>query len=208
MYSVPSSVAERVQREFNGRLRIRFSDKKRAFQVEARTHRGLSDIPLPENVPSDVAAKLKAVFYDDLQRARDGYSLVMEVQPGDRMPCPNCHMELKVPHRKTAEVNCEYCRVMGRDGRTTAGYWPLDSESFFERLRYLDPQRGYRRSGKQVDEANKRRQEIEEKDALNLLQSVNRDEYRNFAGILQTGTTTKNSAWTNAPESPLLKALR
>jgi hypothetical protein len=56
--------------------------------------------------------------------------------------------------------------------------------------------------------ANDARIAQEEKDALSLIAAVNRDEYRNFAGILQTGTTTRTGAWTNAPDSPLLKALR
>jgi hypothetical protein len=211
MYSVPDSVATRIKNEFDGRIRVRYSTKRRAFQVEAKTSRALSDIKFPNHFNGAQIKKVMDVFHDDIERHKDGYSLVLEVQPGDRMPCPVCSSTLKVPHLKTAEIRCDYCIVASggrKDGRVTAGYWPIDSEAFMDRLRYLDPSRSYRKGAKGVDAANAERQAIEEKDAMNLIGSVNRDEYRNFAGILQTGTTTKTGAWTNAPESPLLKALR
>jgi hypothetical protein len=111
-----------------------------------------------------------------------------------------------VPVNRTAEVRCEHCIFRRRDGRIVAAYYPIDSETLMQHLRYLDPARTHRRTGKDIDRDNARKQQINENDGMNLIESVNRDEYRNFAGILQTGTTTRTGAWTNAPESPLLRA--
>jgi hypothetical protein len=138
MYSVPDSVTTRIKSEFGDRLRVRYSNKRRAYQVEAKTSRALSNINFPPQLDGAKLKKIMDVFHDDIERHKDGYSLVLEVQPGDRMACPVCGSTLKVPHLKTAEIRCEYCIVASggrKDGRIAAGYWPIDSEAFLDRLR-------------------------------------------------------------------------
>jgi hypothetical protein len=211
MYSVPESTQRRLRNEFRDRIRIRWSPRAKAFQVEGRSHRGLSDFPIPTGLSKLQVAKLFDRHYDDLVRAKDGYQLIMEIQPGTRMACPgeDCPMELRVPVNRTAEVACGYCKARKRDGRYVASYFDLQSEALIERLRYLDPERTWRVAGlKQIDTRNAALERGREQDASNFIDSVNRDEYNGIAGILSNqGTTGKTSNWLDAPESPLVKAL-
>jgi hypothetical protein len=210
MYRVPESTTRRLRNEFRDRIRIRWSDRSRTFHVEGKSHRGFTDLPIPAGLTAAQERKFLDIYWDDLTRARDGYQLIMEIQPGARMKCPRegCHVTLKVPINRTAEVACEYCKSLKLDGRTIATYYDLESEALIERLRYLDPERAWRDESlrKGMERRNAKVTQDREDDALNFIGAVNRDEYRNFAGIQQTGTSTKTGAWVNAPESPLLRA--
>jgi hypothetical protein len=209
MYRVPESTTRRINDEFSRRIRVRWSDRTRTFHVEGRSHRGLTDFPMPPGLDKAQEARVLDMFYDDFLRARDGYQLIMEVQPGRRMKCPRngCHVTLQVPLNKTAEVPCWYCKSIGYDGRYIATYFDLESDTFIERLRYLDPERAWREKAKTTEQRNAERTAAMEQDALNFIGSVNRDEYARFAGIPQSSTAGKTSNWTDAPESPLIKSL-
>lgn len=214
-YRVPDSVTARLRREFDDRLRIRYSRKTHTFHVEGKVSRAISDMPIPNGLTKAKEDKLKENFYDDLIRARDGYQILMEVAVGHEFPCPRCGMPLKSPVMKSAEVTCLYCRNLSarlgqskRNGLVPMSYWPLDSEAFFERLRYLDPLRSWRRTMKQLDAENDRREEVRVKDEMNILESFNRDHYTQIAEIPQSALTHgKVRMWKDAPESPLVKAV-
>lgn len=193
--TAPTYVTERLEREFDGRLRIRWSYKRNEWQIEAKIARAI-----------DPGAQVDAAD-DDHIRARDGYAFVMSIRRGDRMPCPDCGFTLKVPVLHTAEVRCDYCRSRGRDGRHRAAYFPLDSELLFEHLRKIDPIRGYRDSlVRLADARNKAILAARERAALNEIQAANIDNFNNLVGIPQFGYSGKTQAWVNAPESPLKKA--
>jgi hypothetical protein len=208
MYSVPERTKRRIKDEFRDRIRIRWSDRSRTFHVEGKSHRGFTDFPMPPGLNGKQIAKLLDVCHDDIVRAKEGYQLIMEIQPGARMKCPRegCPMTLQVPINRTAEVACGYCKSLRLDGRTIATYFDLESESLIERLRYLDPERTWRaQARKGTDERNAALTAQREQDALNHIEAVNRDEYASFAGILKSSTSGKTGAWLNAPESPLVR---
>lgn len=137
LYKVPDEWRTRFQEEFPD-YRVRWSLRRSQWQIEQRAGRGA----LPP---------LRVDAHDDsLIRAADGYWLVMEFQPGDRMACPGvlsiqpreeCGALVKVPHRQSKEAICPQCRKMGRDGKNIAAYWPFD-EVLLDHLRYSDPLRG------------------------------------------------------------------
>ena len=136
-YRVPDEWRARFEAEFP-EYRIRWSLRRGSWQIEQRAGRGA--LPPLRIDPHD----------DSLIRAADGYWLVMEFQPGDRMPCPGilsirprrtCGAIVKVPYRESREAVCPECRKRDRDGKNIAAYWPFD-EILLEHLRYSDPLRG------------------------------------------------------------------
>jgi hypothetical protein len=199
MSYIPPDFTQRLTREFDGRLRMRWSDQRRAFQVEVKCGRRTHDIPLfnPQS--------------DDCVRARDGYMRVMEIQPRATFECPTrvskepnaprCGVKLEIPLRQRVEVTCLNCRQHGRDGRTRAEYWPLD-DRLLDRLKQIDPKRQW--AAQQVNEmdlSNKRAELMRELDALNDIDALNYDYYNAIAGIPQFGYAN-TTAWQNAPASP------
>src|SRR5262245_29340645 len=110
--NAPTEFTERLQQKFDGRLRVRWSAKEQHFVIEQRVGRAV------------VAPIRISEGRDDLIRARDGYHPVMVISAGDRMRCPTCHYEMKVPVRDTVDVKCEYCGLKGRQTHVVAGYWP------------------------------------------------------------------------------------
>lgn len=149
----PSSFVQRLTKEFGGRLRIRWSKRLNEFQVEQRVGRATT----PPIFVSE--------FRDDYIRAKDGYAYVLSVRPGDRMPCPTCGLELKVPAFQTTEVNCPRCSAKrNRPTGYTASYFPL-GESLIDYLKSIDPERdGYKRRLRDMDNNNFKLEAIKEKD--------------------------------------------
>jgi hypothetical protein len=180
----PSYVTERLKSEFENRLRIRWSFKRNEWQIEARVARAI-----------DPKSRVDTAD-DDHIRARDGYAFVLAIRPGDRMPCPDCGITIKVPVLQTAEAICSYCRYKGRDGRHAAAYYPLDSEKLFEHLRLLDPVRGYRTTlARLADAKNKQILAARERAAMNQIQAATIDNYNKLVGISQFGYSGKTQAW-------------
>lgn len=126
--NAPTEFVEQLERTFDGRLRIRWSEREHNFQVEQKVGRAV------------VAPIFIDPTRDDLIRARDGFHPVMSVQPGDRMPCPVCNYTLRVPVMDTHDIRCGYCATRGRTTRVVAGYWPLD-DNLITHLRKIDPLR-------------------------------------------------------------------
>lgn len=171
----PSSFVNRLKEEFP-LLRIRWSDKRSAWQIEQQIGRGC--LPPLHISPYD----------DDLIRAKDGYWKVCEVRPGTRMPCPTCNATLPVPELKFKEVKCANCVANGRDGREVAGYFPL-GEALLVYLRRMDPLRGgIERNAKEVDEHNKKLMASRERDLSNTVETI-KDDYGYIAGIPKVGYT-------------------
>jgi hypothetical protein len=122
----PRQFVEELERNFGKQLRIRWSNQRGAWLIEQRVGRRREPgVRISEDNDAQV-------------RARDGYWLLMEIRPGDRMPCPKCGLTLRVPIMDTADVVCDYCRLRGRQGRHRAAYFPLN-DILIQHLRRLDP---------------------------------------------------------------------
>lgn len=180
--NAPQAFQERLEREFRGRLRIRFSRKEQEWQIEQKVGRAT----LPDTYIS--------LYNDDAIRAADGYLHVMSVRQGDRMPCPTCRYELKVPVFATVDVACPYCESRGRTTRIVAGYYPLEGDALIQHLRRLDPERGASvELARDADRRNDARLASMERDALEASYGVSQDFNRLF-GIQQTGYTKASGA--------------
>lgn len=175
----PQQFVDRLEREFRGRLRIRYSHKEHSWEIEQRVGRAIQPdryIPLND---------------DDAIRARDGYLHVMSVRTGDRMPCPRCRMELKVPFNQTVDINCGFCELKGKQTHIVAGYYTLDGDDLIQHLRRIDPERGA--SVELARDADRRNQALEashERAALDASYGVTQD-FNRLYGIQQVGYTGK-----------------
>lgn len=179
IYSVGSDFLREFRKEFP-EYRIRWSLKKHCWHIEQRCGRGALS-------PIHVDA-----MDDGLIRARDGYWLVMEIQPGDRMACPRCHSTINVPICKFGETRCTYCIVQRRDGRVTAGYMPCNS-ILLEHLRRTDPLRGAtQRLAKEADVANQKRLDAAQRATSNAIEAASKDAFARLVGIPQFGYTGAN----------------
>lgn len=126
---------------------------------------------------------------DDLIRARDGYHPVMTITPGDRMRCPSCNYELRVPVRDTHDIRCGFCMLQGRQTRVTAGFWPLD-DSLIQHLRMIDPLLDHQTEvAEAADRHNRLLLKSQEEDASRPGYSALSDKYNNLVGIEQVGYT-------------------
>lgn len=117
--------------EFQGRFRIRWDARRGEYQIEQKVATGqiLEPEPDPETGMVDTQS-------EDWLRARDGYMKVMAIRSGDRMPCPVCHTEVKVPIMETRGTTCWTC-----GHRYIAAYFPLN-QVLIDRMRELDPENG------------------------------------------------------------------
>lgn len=168
---------------FAGRLRIRWSPKREAWHIEQQVGRAAS--PPYRIDPYD----------DSLIRAKDGYAFVMEVRPGDRMPCPACRTELKVPMMETAEVRCGYCKMQGRDARIRAAYYPL-GELLIDYLRKIDPERGATKElADEADRANRALLAAQERNVMNSVEAAGKQDFTNIMGIQSVGYTGRERMW-------------
>lgn len=168
------SFAEELNKEFNGRFRIRWSEKRQVWQLEQKVRPGLElEPPVNESGEYDT--------YDDAYiRARDGYWLIQTITAGDRMPCPICNNTLHVPHMRTAEVQCRRCQLMGKDGRYMAGYYPLN-HTLIEHLKDIDPERdGLKRTRQRVHARNAELRQRRDKEVLDKADGRVLDDHRQW----------------------------
>jgi DNA-directed RNA polymerase subunit RPC12/RpoP len=142
--SIPTWFEEALEREFQGLLRIRWSEKRREWHIEQKVGRGIFTPP-------------KAVEVEDDRwiRARDGYAFFAAVQSTPHRRCPECHLMMDVPQCAFREVRCDYCGFKGLSGRLVLAYFPL-GEKLLEHLRKHDPYRD--RIRKNVAEADRQNQ--------------------------------------------------
>jgi hypothetical protein len=177
----PVDFADRLERIFDGRIRARWSNRRQEWHLEYKIARGKATVPFYIDSNDDPAI-----------RARDGYALLMAVRTGDRMPCPRCGYELKVPIFEKAEAICQYCVMHGRDGRTAAVFFPLDGDQLIQYLISLDPLRTYRDGlHKRADANNELRQAARERKFKNEIQAHTLDNYNKLVGIESVGYTGK-----------------
>lgn len=173
----PQEFVERLERMFDGRLRIRWSQSQREWHIEQKV--GFGRIP-PARIDEGS---------DDLIRARDGYHFVMAVRQGDRMPCPKCGLTLRVPVRDTVDVHCGYCKLRGRTSSVVCGYWPLD-DTLLTHLRKIDPTRDVDLAA-EADAQNVLLLKSMEDDAVAAGNAEASDLYNRIVGIPQVGYTGK-----------------
>ena len=177
MYSVPPEFAERLDHEFDGRLRVRWSIPEGAFVIEQKIARGLADLfPAEEHEDAKI-------------RLRDGYLKIMSVRNGDRMPCPRCGLTLRVPKFEIRLLECGYCKRRGYDYQHPAGFFELN-DRLLEYLRSLDPKKGgSRRNRDRVDINNKKVEVAHEHEADNVLEAAVSNSFTQIAGIQSVGWT-------------------
>lgn len=179
MYSVPAAFTARLNQEFDGRLRLRWSNARQEFQLEQRVRRGLVD------------SFVRDTHDDTGIRRRDGYLYILSIRPGTRMPCPRCGLELKVPVREIRELSCLYCKMQGREHHVPAGYFPLD-DTLIDYLKQIDPERGAsRRLRQQVERTNAGVQTAQEQAVMGHTTDAASDDFNRIAGIPSVGYTGK-----------------
>ena len=164
MRSAPRWVVRRLQTEFGGRLRLRWSNRRQAWFIEQRLAPGqILTPPRRTDGPWDTEN-------DRYIQARDGYGEVLRITAGDRMQCERCFLPVKVPVLEFGEARCEHCIARGVDARYRASYWPIDSEAILQHLRRLDPERGRVLDYiKDLDAANHARSQAIDRTADNAL---------------------------------------
>lgn len=179
MYTVPSEFSKRLDQEFNGRLRIRWSSARHEFHIEQKVRRGMHDGPVKNN--QDDAGICQ----------RDGYLYLFSIRPGTKMPCPRCPNELDVPVAEIREISCSVCKLNGKEHRVIAGYFPLN-ECLIDHLKMLDPERGAsQRLNAQVLKNNLANQARRGQAVIDTTSDKLNDDFSRIAGIPQVGYTGK-----------------
>lgn len=128
MERLPDSAERRLQDEFHGRVRIRWSRQRRCFMVEQREAESLEPGSVDLNHDND-----------EQVRARDGFSLMYEVWPGSKAPCPHCGLPVALIPGRIRRYTCEGCKAMGKSSNHVdiASFYP-DSEALLQELRKVD----------------------------------------------------------------------
>lgn len=185
---VSEEFSKQLEREFKGRFRVRWSNRRDAYQVEFKVQPGqVLEPPLDKDGQQNT-------FDDDYIRARDGYDFLVEVKRGDRMACPVCGFDVKLRPLQMREAKCEYCALHGRDGRVSAVFYPLN-HILIEHLRFIDPATG---GGKRVLAMVRRNAALKEQRenlaALNEVDEVSKEFFPSFYGIKSWGYTGSGPA--------------
>lgn len=196
--SIPDYIHEQIERRFQGRFRLRWSDAENIFLYEQKVRRAVAEGFAPISVKSERHYQSR---YEDQIRARDGYVLVMKVAPGTQTRCTVCHGTVSIPAFKSAQVHCGFCASKGRRSDFVAGYFPL-SDSLLDELERIDPDRG---GNERVFEAQRKAELFREKELeWNLTapaEAAFRERFNRLVGIPQVSLSGKTAAWTDAPES-------
>ena len=168
------TISDRFQRRlterFDGRFRVRWSPSRSAFQVEQKVGR-MADLPADAGEDHQI-------------RTRDGYVLVFEITPGDRMPCEGCKFPLKVPVFETAQITCPLCGT-----KAILGFWPIDGDRIIEHLEFLDPLKG-RDMGIWVRTRQAENRLALERRHLNEIEAISKYRAPQLLGRPQVGWTT------------------
>lgn len=182
MMTPPKEFTEKLRKEFPD-LRIRWSKKQGSWQIEQKVGRGaLAPFRIDDSE-------------DRYIRARDGFWLVCQIAPGDRMPCPECNSTLQVPLLAFKETQCFKCIAAGKDGRVTAGYFPL-STALFEHLRSTDPRRGaIEKMAAKADKANEQLMQAKARERHNEIESITLDCFNEMFAIQSVGYSGKEKMW-------------
>ncbi len=185
LYSVPQGFQERLEQEFGGKIRIRWSDKWGEWNVEQKVRRGLAGGSLDGDR-----------YSDDTIREKDGYVWVMSFKQGTRFDCPKCGLELKAPSRTTEMVSCRHCKAKGYEHRWNASHWPMD-ETLIDHLKGLE--RGIDDVPEKLRQAQAALQKQMLRNVLDPTLAGFEDRFNKLAGIYSVGYTGKE--FTGGPEA-------
>jgi hypothetical protein len=182
VYTPPDSFVEKLEREFRGRLRVRWSRERNEWHIEQKIKRGLFPGTKPSKRGWDETA-------DAYIRHRDGTIFVMAVRTGSLMDCPRCGTELKVPYMETHFVRCPLCQLRGYTNAYPVVFFPL-GDGLIDYLRKIDPENPLsERLNEDLERQNELLAETMERDALRLGEAAAHERYNRIVGIPQTGWT-------------------
>jgi hypothetical protein len=178
----PERFVERLEKEFRGRLRIRWSTQFNEWVIEQRVARGLFPGTKPTKKGWDESN-------DNYIRHRDGYIHVMSVRTGDRMPCPKCGHQLKVPYMQTQVIRCDYCRLKGFEPSIAAVFIPLNDD-LIHYLKKIDPENPLsERLAEDLENSNQSLAAEMERKVMRDTEAGLLERFNRIAGIPQTGYT-------------------
>lgn len=178
MEYAPKDFTDRLERVFDGRLRIRWSVKRHEWRIEQKVGRAAL---LPIHVGEGD---------DDLICARDGYAYVLTVRPGTKMPCPDCGQDMDVPALRFAETVCEWCRFSGKAAQHLAAYFPL-SDLLIDHLKKISPERQSKVVTRSLDARNAALLKAKQREIENEGEAGIKDQWNKIVGIEQVGYTGK-----------------
>lgn len=188
MQHPPASFVEKLDSEFRGRLRVRWSNQRHGWLIEQKVKRGLFPGTKPTRKGWDESS-------DRYAQHRDGYVELMEVRTGTLMECPKCKSELKVPYGFTEVIRCSFCRLRGKEPHIAAVFLPLGDE-LIDYLKKIDPMNPIsERLAEDLDRQNAALDAAREQDAANAAVAGMEQDYRRVAGIPQVGLTGKTKFW-------------
>lgn len=186
--TVPEHFEQKLEREFRGRLRIRWSHERHEFQIEQRVRRSLAPGWTKKHRAWDDTS-------DDYIRHRDGYVLLVAIRVGTKMPCPRCQTELDVPFNETKNIICAYCKLQGKSPHIAAMHVPLN-DTLIDYLKRLDPENPIsERLNEDNDRQNAALVAAMEQDATNAAVSGFEERYRRIVGIPQVGLSGATAFW-------------
>jgi hypothetical protein len=185
----PSDFQKALDRDTLGRLRLRWSNARRAWLIEAKAGRGIFDVP---------TAVEGYRVEDERIQMRDGFKPFMELREYPKMPCHGCGAGLKLVPFETIQAKCPKCRY-----EHVVSCFPL-GDTLLEHLRKLNPYGTYRANvQRELDRANELKTQTAHRDAGNVVDASTREVYNDLVGIPSFGYSGKTGAWTSAPTSPL-----
>jgi hypothetical protein len=185
---IPQEFTERLNRDFDGRLRVKWSNFSKRYRIEQRAARGQMwpDKPILEND-------------DEQQMIRDGYFFVMDITPGDKTQCAKCNTWLNVPIREVRIIACPVCKMMGRTYRMNLGFFPL-TDSLIDYLKGIDPERGLPAKAIEKMRSNNEQQMLSmQRSMSNNGEAYGKENFNRIVGIPQFGHTGKETSWEDAP---------
>jgi hypothetical protein len=175
-----SDFEDKLHSAFRGRLRIRWSLERGEWHIEQRVKRGLFAGQRPTKRGWDET-------HDRYIQNRDGVILIMSIRTGDRMPCPRCGSELKVPYYETHHVKCELCSLRGKPKHVAAVYMPL-GDKLIGYLKSIDPENPISESlAEDLDRQNMALAASMERDALRESEAAFHLNYNRVVGIPEWG---------------------
>ena len=186
---IPIEFTERLEREFQGRLRARYSPSKNLVFIEQRATNGLMYTPKRKHLKDE----------DQVIRLKDGCFLVMTVTPGTKTECPKCHFTIDVPLYESKMITCSQCAKQGQNTKIPLAFFPLN-DSFIEYLQKIDPHKGL--TDKQIQKMNEDNEQIvkqQQRTLFNQAEAYNDDHWNALVGIPQFGYTGKEKNWLDAP---------
>lgn len=157
--------------------RLRWSDVNRSWCIEQQIGRAVWELP---------GAEQALTHPDTLIRARDGFTLVCEVQARPFVECEECHGLITVPSMTIGEAWCKACEKAGeRPIKRVLGYIPL-SEILLRRLDSTSPKR-HGTWQREMDTRNRLLIESLDRDDDNEMDAVVGDYFNRFMNIPQVG---------------------